>query len=239
MWIPRRHQVTPRDAILSDLMFPRWRSRKQTNDDLGLELPAGARHYRAFVGPPQKYDIVAAMQFNLLTTFGLREHHTLLDIGCGSLRAGRLFIPFLLPGHYFGLEPNAWLLDQGVEREIGRDLVRIKRPVFDHNCEFDLTVFGRQFDYLLAQSIFSHASPPQIAECLGKARKVMHPNSLFFATYVAGEKDYEGGEWVYPECVNYTEKRMLQFANEAGLRAAPHPWKHPNDQRWLLITRPE
>ena len=179
------------------------------------------------------------MQFNLLTTFGLREHHTLLDIGCGSLRAGRLFIPFLLPGHYFGLEPNEWLLEQGVKREIGRDLVRIKRPVFNHNREFQLTVFDRLFDYLLAQSIFSHAPPPQIEKCLAEARKVMHPNSVFFATYVAGEKDHEGSEWVYPECVNYTEERMLQFANEAGLRAAPHAWKHPNDQSWLLITRPE
>ncbi len=221
------------------MLFRRWRSRKEKNDDLGLEQPIGARHHRAFVGPPEKYDIVAAMQFNLLTTHGLREHHTLLDIGSGSLRAGRLFIPFLLPGHYFGLEPNAWLLDQGVKKEIGRDLLKIKRPVFDHNCEFELTVFGRQFDYLLAQSIFSHAAPQQIEKCLGEARRVMHQDSIFFATYVPGPENYDGSEWVYPECVNYTEKRMLSFAREAGLRAEPHPWKHPNDQRWLLITRPE
>jgi SAM-dependent methyltransferase len=231
--------MTAARCILPVMVFRRWRSRKETNDDLGLELPAGARHYRAFVGPPEKYDLVSAMQFNLLTTSGLREHHTLLDIGCGSLRAGRLFIPFLLPGHYFGLEPNAWLVDQGVKREVGRDLVRIKRPVFDHNGEFKLSVFGREFDYLLAQSIFSHAAPQQIEKCLGEARKVMHPGSMFFATYVAGEKNYEGREWLYPECVNYTEEQMLQFANAAGLQAAPHPWKHPNDQRWLLITRPE
>jgi hypothetical protein len=228
------------NAILIFVMlFRRWRSQKGTNDDLGLELPIGSKHHRAFVGPPEKYDIVAAMQFNLLTTFGLREHHTLLDIGCGSLRAGRLFIPFLLPGHYFGLEPNKWLLDQGVKREIGRDLLRIKRPVFDHNGEFRLTVFGRQFDYLLAQSIFSHAAPPQIEKCLGEARKVMHRNSIFFATYVAGQQDYDGGEWRYPECATYTRERMLQFASEAGLLAVPYPWQHPNDQRWLMITRPD
>jgi hypothetical protein len=221
------------------MVFRRWRSRKETNNDLGLELPAGASHYRAFVGPAEKYDIVAAMQFNLLTNVGLREHHTLLDIGCGSLRAGRLFIPFLLPGHYFGLEPNAWLLDQGVKREIGRDLLRIKRPVFNHNCEFELTVFGRQFDYLLAQSIFSHAAPQQIEKCLREAGKVMHPQSIFLATYVFGQENYDGREWVYPECVNYTEERMLQFSVDAGLRAIPHPWQHPNDQRWLMITRPD
>lgn len=217
------------------MVFRRWRARKETND-LGLELPVGARHYRAFVGPPANYDIVAAMQFNLLTGVGLREHHTLLDIGCGSLRAGRLFIPFLLAGHYFGLEPNAWLVEQGVKREIGRDLVRIKRPVFDHNREFKLTVFGRQFDYLMAQSIFSHAAPPQIETCLREASKVMHPKSIFLATYVPGPENYDGNEWVYPESVNYTRERMMQFALEAGLVAIPQPWQHPHNQHWIMIT---
>lgn len=33
------------------------------------------RDYRGFVGPASKYDVVAAMQFNLLTHLGLREHH--------------------------------------------------------------------------------------------------------------------------------------------------------------------
>ena len=217
------------------MLFRRRRVREETND-LGHDLPPGAKHYRAFVGPPQNYDIIAAMQFNLLTGVGLREHHTLLDIGCGSLRAGRLFIPFLLPGHYYGLEPNRWLVQQGVEREIGRDLVRIKRPVFDHNTEFKLTVFGRQFDYLLAQSIFSHAAPTQIVTCLREARKVMHPESIFLATYVPGPENYDGDDWVYPDCVNYTEARMLQFAREAGLIAQPQPWQHPHNQSWLMIT---
>ena len=58
-------------------------------------------NHRAFVGPREHYDIVGAMQFTLLYFLGLREHHYLLDIGCGSLRAGRFFIMYLKPGHYF------------------------------------------------------------------------------------------------------------------------------------------
>jgi hypothetical protein len=220
-------------------MLFRSRFRKETTPDLGLEQPIGSRHHRAFVGPPEKYDVVAAMQFNLLTELGLREHHTLLDIGCGSLRAGRLFIPYLLPGNYFGLEPNRWLLEQGVKKEIGRDLLKIKRPTFHHNCDFKLTVFSRQFDYLLAQSIFSHAAPQQIEMCLTEAKAVMHSASKFLATYVLGPENYDGREWLYPECTTYTEERMLQFADEAGLVAIPYSREHPNDQRWLLITCPE
>src|SRR5215831_9764445 len=131
------------------MLFRRRKSPPGDACQSGHGEAAGSRHYRAYVGPPEKYDLVAAMQFNLLTALGLRDHHTLLDIGCGSLRAGRLFIPFLLPGKYFGLEPNKWLIREGIEKEVGKDLIRIKQPEFAHNAEFKLAAFGRQFDYLL------------------------------------------------------------------------------------------
>ena len=99
-------------------------------EDLGLGLKPGDAHYRAYVGPPEDYDLIAAMTFNLLTTLGLRQHHSLLDIGCGSLRIGRLFIPYLNRGKYFGVEPNEWLVDEGIRRELGESLVQIKRPTF-------------------------------------------------------------------------------------------------------------
>ena len=57
------------------------KSINKINDDLGNDRPIGSHHYRAFVGPPQKYDLVAANQFNLLTSLGLREQALfLLDI---------------------------------------------------------------------------------------------------------------------------------------------------------------
>jgi cyclopropane fatty-acyl-phospholipid synthase-like methyltransferase len=58
-------------------------------ESLGLELKPGDSHCRAYVGPPEDYDLIAAMTFNLLTTLGLRQHHSLLDVGCGSLHIGR------------------------------------------------------------------------------------------------------------------------------------------------------
>ena len=66
--------------------------------DLGIGLVPGDPHYRAFVGPPEDYDLVSAMSFGLLTALGLRQHHALLDIGCGSMRVGRLLIPYLNVG---------------------------------------------------------------------------------------------------------------------------------------------
>src|ERR1700733_7755663 len=134
--------------------------------------PPAAQDYaphRKFVGPPEKYDLATAGQFSLLTALGLREDHTLLDIGCGSLRGGRLFIPYLAPEKYFGIEPEQWLIDQGIAAEVGRDLADIKKPAFSNDSNFTLSTFGRTFDFMLAQSIFSHATQKQIRQCLSEA----------------------------------------------------------------------
>jgi hypothetical protein len=66
--------------------------------DGGSEV--GSRDYRAYIGPTSRYDFMGASQFRLATTLGLRSGHKLLDFGCGSLRAGKLFIPYLETGNY-------------------------------------------------------------------------------------------------------------------------------------------
>ena len=109
-------------------------------------LKPGDPHYMAYVGPPTQYDFMGATQFRLLCALGLRARHRLLDFGCGSLRAGRLFIPYLEPGRYHGIEPNRWLIDEAIQKELGEDLIRIKQPRFDHNDRFDSGVFGCRFD---------------------------------------------------------------------------------------------
>lgn len=93
----------------------------------GEGLISGSQHYMAYVGPPERYDIMAASQFNLLIQVGLRQHHNLLDIGCGALRAGKLFISYLLPGMYNGIEPNPWLIEEGIKNELGNDIIKIKK----------------------------------------------------------------------------------------------------------------
>ncbi len=208
-------------------------------EQLGKHLPPGSRHYRAFVSPPDKYDLVSALQFSLLTFLGLRENHTLLDIGCGSLRGGRLFIPYLLPGHYFGIEPEQWLIDEGIKHEIGQDQITIKRPTFYNNSDFDFGYFQHEFDFLLAQSIFSHASQVQIRSCLAQARKVMKPTSIFVANFVEGEHNYTGDEWVYPGGSTYTMAHMTHLVEEQGLVCKPLHWPHPVGLKWIVIVRPE
>ncbi len=207
-----------------------------SSEELGRGLKPGDHHYRAFVGPPQDYDLVGAMQFSVLTLLGLREHHYLLDIGCGSLRAGRLFIPYLLSGRYYGIEPEAWLLQEGIDKELGADLVRLKEPVFSNDTNFTLTDFDRKFNFLLAQSIFSHASQKQISRCLEQAQQVMDKGAIFAATFAKGQGNYDGDVWVYPDPASYTLERISELASANNLSCKPLPWKHPSGQTWVVFV---
>lgn len=193
--------------------------------------------YRSYVGPEVRYDLVAAAQFVILTYLGLREYHTLLDIGCGSLRGGKLFIPYLLPEKYFGVEPEKWLVEDGIKYELGKDILTVKRPRFLYSDQFQFSEFGMEFDYLLAQSIFTHASQSQIRKCLSEAKKVMHKNSLLIATVMPGDSDYEGDEWVYPEAITYTLKTMYGLVREQGMYLYKLDWPHPGRHIWMLIAK--
>lgn len=205
---------------------------------LAGDLKPGDRHYRAFVGPPDRYDLIAALQFGLMVMLGLRDYHTLLDIGCGSLRAGRLFIPYLQPERYYGVEPERWLVTEGIQNELGQDLIQIKKPSFLYVDDFSFTQFGVNFDFLMAQSIFSHAALSDIRLCLEKAKSCMEPHSIFAATFVEGKKDYQGSEWVYPGIVRYQPQTIKQLVQAMDLVCERTEFHHPT-QTWYLISLSE
>lgn len=202
------------------------------------DLATGVRDARAYVGPPEHYDLSAAVQFNLLTSLGLREEDSVLDIGCGSLRAGRLLMVYLQPGNYYGLEPNWWLVDKGIETELGWELIERRRPDLRDGADFDLQQFDRRFDFLLAQSIFSHAPPEDVRTCLGEAAQVLAPGGRFCATVMPGDISYTGDCWQYPGLVTYRLDDIHAFARDQGLVCRPLSWPHPSGQTWLVFTHP-
>ena len=208
-------------------------SRDVTTDTTGSAPLAGSQEYRLHTGEEDLYDLRGALQFNLLTTLGLRDRHSLLDIGCGSLCAGRLFIPYLRPGRYFGIEPLEWLLQAGIREELGPSAIEVKKPTFIHDDNFTLTAFGRKFDFLLAQSIFSHTSQQQLRRCLSEAAKVMEPHSIFAASFFEDTSNYEGDRWVAH--AGYTMEKLRELAEEQGLILRPITWDHQDLQRWVLI----
>jgi SAM-dependent methyltransferase len=202
-------------------------------------LRAGADHYRAYVGPPERFDFMSASQFALLFQLGLRDTHRVLDFGCGSLRLGRLLIPFLRKGGYFGVEPNAWLVDDGIRAELGHDAVLLKEPRFSYNDAWRCDVFDTTFDYVVAQSIFTHTGPDLAKRLANEFASVLRPDGLLALSFIMAEPGTKSADrlgWIYPACVPYTRDMMMGILQGAGLHAALIPWHHPG-ATWLVAAK--
>ncbi len=208
------------------------------DESLGLDRRPGQDHYRAFVGPPEDYDLVAAMAFGLLTTLGLRQQHHVLDIGCGSLRVGRLLLPYLNRKCYTGLEPNAWLVSDGISREVGRDQIAIKQPRFTYEEDARaLIAEGLRYDFVLAQSIFSHCGPDLLASWVSQVSELLTDQGALVATFIESDADNRTPGWIYPECVSYQRSTLAALSSRHGLDFVMLDWRHPR-QHWILMAKP-
>lgn len=167
------------------------------------------------------YDTIGAAQFALLTLFfGLREHHKLLEVGAGSLRAGRLLIQYLAPDNYCGVEPLAEAIEQGLEHEVGRELTDRKRPRFHHGTDFDFGSFGETFDYALSYSVFTHLPPTQLPRLFERLAEVSHEKTILLATAAFCDGDDERivdpERWTDRPINIYSAARLQDAAARAG-----------------------
>ncbi|KQY57357.1 MULTISPECIES: methyltransferase [unclassified Nocardioides] len=150
-------------------------------------------------GPRKSFAHAGRKQLMTLLHHGLNPDSKVLDIGCGSLRAGHWLVRLLDPGCYYGIEPNREMLEAGVDVLLGPEMVAAKRPTFSHRDDFSMAHFNETFDFYVARSIWSHASKPQIEVMLDGFVATSAPNATFMASYYpasAERPDYDGDEWL-------------------------------------------
>jgi len=139
------------------------------------------RGHRAYVG--SKWDIVGKLQIEYLKFKGLRQWHTLFDIGCGSLRAGVHFIKYLDERNYIGIEKQKLLVDLALKEELEKSIQDEKKPIFLFNDNFEFEKIDKKFDYAIAQSVFTHMTLKDIEKCLLKLHAKSKLTSVFYATF--------------------------------------------------------
>lgn len=197
--------------------------------------------HRSSVGG--KWDEMGQVQLDFLTEQGLTPEMRFLDVGCGSLRAGRLLVPYLDPGHYYGIDIGAEVVEAGYDLELD-DAGRERLPVTNLRMtdRFDAD-FGVQFDMAIAQSVFTHVSLNHIRLCLYRVAKVMKPGSKFFATFSEKAADYPlDGMWgrAYTERnVYWYYRRDLKWAAERTPFKFRYigAWGHARNQKMVEFTR--
>lgn len=195
------------------------------------------KDYKRYVGKKNKYDEIGKIQLEILKHYGLKKNHSLLDVGCGSLRAGKYALKYLYKNKYYGIEPNSWLIDAAILNENLKNIIEKKNPVFSTNKEFKLSVFGEKFNYILANSIFIHASAEQIKKCIKEARTALKKDGVFIFNIFIGKENNKKNQWTYPGSVEYTELFIKNILKENGFEYTFFLWHYPGKQKWVMAKR--
>lgn len=204
--------------------------------NLGQELkPQGQEGittlgHRDYVGG--LWDEMGRHQFEFLLAEGLQPNHYLLDIACGSLRAGVHIIPYLDNGHYLGIDKEEGLIKAGVEHELGLELRELKKPQFVVSSNFEFEKFGVQPHYAIAQSLFTHIPMSLIDICFKKCRQCIRDDGFFYATFFQADQEIDNPSQPHDHAFfAYTRQRMERFGTDNGWVAEYiGDWNHPRDQ---------
>lgn len=129
-------------------------------------------------------------QFNFLVSKGLKPHHTLLDIGCSCLRGGIHFIDYLDVGNYYGFDKEKELINIALNEVVPQRNLIHKKPVIEVVDNFDQAFLkGTEFDFMLAQSVFTHIIPELVELCLENiVVPQLKQNGKFYATIHEGDE---------------------------------------------------
>lgn len=191
------------------------------------------------------WETIGTLQFDLLVREGLEPNDRLLDIGCGSLRGGVLFIEYLDQGHYVGIDKSAERLAAGRDVELPAAKLVHKEPTLEVLEDFEFETLGQTFDYAIALSLFTHLPPELIARCLARVSPVLEPGARLFATFLEVDDDeqqrtIDRSERLYAKDPNFWYSfSELQAACE-GSGLTPEyvgDWGHPRDQKLAVFTK--
>jgi SAM-dependent methyltransferase len=205
---------------------------------------ADGRH-RRLVGA--QWDTMGRKQLDFLVEHGLRPDHRLLDVACGSLRAGRHLVDYLEPGNYYGIDHSADLIDAGYYHELDdAQRQRLPRENLTVNGSFRVADLGQTFDVALANSLFSHLNLSHVRLCMARVAEALDPGGRFFATFFEMDEDaavdapggkggkqrsYRNPYWHYRSDMEWAASRADADFTYIG------DWGHPVGQRMFCLTR--
>jgi len=186
-----------------------------------------------------RWEEIGKLQFDFLLDIGLQPHHRLLDIGCGTLRGGRHFIKYLDAGNYSGMDISPRAIEYGRQLVEHEDLSE-KQPrlLVSRNKNLRFKEFdGEVFDYLLAQSVFTHLKSEHIEECFRHIAGIMKKDTIFVFTFNEASEFKQTGLKGF----SYPFVFFQSLADEYGfnLKDRSEDYKHPVGQHMAMLSKRE
>lgn len=223
-------------------LYRDWRLRRQTGGDhvsyyRAVMKDDTTKNPEAAVGSAthDRWLALGQMQFDYLVKHGLTPDDRMLEIGCGNLRAGRLFIEYLETAHYYGIDISPDILLAAQRTLVGHHLQdKLPHLTLVHDLRLE-HLPDRHFTVIHAHSVFSHSPLPVIDECLAHVGRVLAPEGFFDFTY----NRTEGAEHhVLREDFYYRTETLVALATSHGLTARPmDDWEElPHKQSKIRVT---
>ena len=197
------------------------------------------------------WEEMGKLQFNFMVGEGLKPEDYLLDVGCGSLRGGIHFVRYLEPGHYFGIDINRDLIEAG-KGELKKNHLTDKKPVLTEMDNFLFSSLSQEFNYALAQSVFTHLPLNSILMCIMNIDKVLVWGGRFYATFFENPEGRSRLEPIVhpradgPGIATYFDKDPYHYDFETfkwmceGTKLRVEyigEWGHPRDQKMLVFMK--
>ncbi|MDQ1358459.1 MAG: hypothetical protein QOG44_2832 [Acidimicrobiaceae bacterium] len=113
--------------------------------------------------------------------------------------------------------------DLGLEHIVEPELLERARPSFDRNDDFDFSVFGQTFGFVVARSVWTHASKPQIERMLDGFKTTGRQGAVFLASYLPASTVHEILRRPLAQATN-----ELRRALPSMRRAIPGRWDRPD-----------
>jgi len=185
------------------------------------------------------------LQLQFLVSQGLTPQDRLVDVGCGSLRAGVHFIRHLDAGRYTGIDIDSRLIEAGRE-ELRQAGLADRGATFRVTDSFDLSGLG-DFQFALAQSVFTHLPFNVIMRCLSCVEEVLVDGGRFYATFFPnsdrrlrreplriGELDIALDRDPF-----FYDPDIFRWVCEGSSLSAEYlgDWGHPKGQHMMRFTR--
>ncbi len=209
----------------------------------GTHVPDPAKHRHRLVGPAELWRMKREFQISFLRSQGLEPGHTLLDLGCGTLRGGLPLIKYLEVGHYCGVEAREEVLAEG-RKELAETGLAGKRPRLQVVADLADLDLGCRFDYIWAFSVLIHMSDDVLDGALGFVARHLNPDGVFLANVNVGAQSdghWQGFPLVWRSLDFYRAacaRNTLSLADLGPLRALGHvSGDDPQDDQRMLAIR--
>ena len=156
-----------------------------------------------------RWDKAGNIQFQCLIQQGLKPEHTLLDIGCGSLRAGLLLIKYLAPGNYTGIDISQEAI-KCARQLVSEEGLAVRKPrlLVTHDSRFK-EFEGETFGLIWAYDVLFHLPPEEVEEIFRNIGSILGKGFISHSNLPAGLRQRASTTFAIPfHIFTFWQRRM-------------------------------